>query len=455
MNWEHTEDPVFNNHRFLPKCSPLFQLALSAQGSEGRQLTCRLKHLYAVMFLLLLVAPAAQPSENTCEIEGEISVARYLISGSETHTTYTFLAWIKEGRWIIRTIPLVPKGPDAMEKYNEVGTDGSNTFGITVFNPEYDNTKGIRRMLEKIETRVQNPKGQSAKDLKGLESLQRQMKNALTSGKGDAINQAVGVIRPLPFPMYEPDLVTPVWLAYCSGSYLDEVNNERLPAVWPSTHWSQNYSNNTAKVTVQREQAPPYLPVHVAFLNEGTYLQTQDNNLVSKSLPFPFDKGYTSAVYHVTATTNYKGLTLPLAFKLTRHGARTNATNNSDVRLMESIEGVTKKIRVPCLKTNFVPDLPVNTALQDYRLLPGQKPNAVQYVAKPGPWMTTTNVSELNNYQKELRAKAALKKKQKRILFSAGIGVLAVLPILGYYLMSRHKKNPNTEKQNQNPGENI
>jgi hypothetical protein len=191
----------------------------------------------------------------------------------------------------------------------------------------------------------------------------------------------------------------------------------------------------------------------VAFLNEGTYLQTQDNNLVPKSLPFPFDKGYTSAVYHVTATTNFKGLTLPMAFILTRHGARTNATNNSDVRLMESIEGVTKKIRVPCLKTNFVPDLPVNTALQDYRLLLGKKPDAVQYVAKPGPWMTTTNVSELNNYQQELRAKAALKKRHKRILFSAGIVVLAVLPILGYYLMSMHKKNPNTEKQNQKPGE--
>lgn len=403
--------------------------------------------LFALILLNALVAVA---SEFDWEIEGQLVYTDYTPEGHpRKQERQTFLVWIRGDDWTIRLTPVPEEESVSMAKYREVGTDGTNLYRITVFNPAFDSSIGRREELRVIDLLLKNATTMPAQEVKRLEkkkhALEQELKPKQNLNK--SVNQAVGEVSPFPFPQFKPgDYAAFIWLANCSQRYLNAMGDQTLPQVWPYEHPMQLMTNNTVCAVVFRESTPDAPPKRVTFLNDGTDFDPFEKTLIRKPLPPPFDRGYTNAVYEVAAFTNLNGSEFPKSFSLSAYARRVDAKSNTDLWTFARFKGVTETIRPFCSRTNLIPDLPVATLIQDLRASKDQHGNRLQYVAKPGRWLTTTNLSELKSYERRILSEISLKIKRRRFLIPI---LLLTLAILGFFPVFRAWRNQSAaEKQN-------
>lgn len=116
---------------------------------------------------------------------------------------------------------------------------------------------------------------------------------------------------PWPMPSEATGVLLPIWLAYCSSEALDRALN--TPLFFPDF-----FRGKRVAIRSQEERNSNYPHVLSKFIefDPGFYYEIIPNSFlrVKTAHNKPFHRGFTNAVYEVTAWTNVAGLMLPRAF---------------------------------------------------------------------------------------------------------------------------------------------
>jgi len=283
----------------------------------------------------------------------------------------------------------------------EFGTDGTNTFRVSAFNPAFDNTALTRKAIQMVDRQLADgskiPEELRAELLRIKAKFEGELNPAATLA--DSVNKAIGAVHSVLYPEYIPgDYTAMRWLAYCSEGFFDEYGKQQAPYISWSDGPLDSTTNYLATARVSRMPDRPQLPTEVAFLHAGSYIEPTASGRIQKPLGAPFAEGYTNVLFRVTAVTNLDGVMLPKDFSVCVYGLSRNPSGQRTIGLLTRIEATTTGIRTPCSIKEFVPRLTEPTLVEDGRV-------SLQYLAKPGPWPTTNDPTQLQSFEREIRAK--------------------------------------------------
>jgi hypothetical protein len=387
--------------------------------------------LDSLLLLALLVFQVSFTTQSSAaeysagiEIEGVLTFTTYASDGMpQSEQEHEFTLWMRDRDWKIRLIPLYVDASATPHKHAESGTDGTNVYSFVVFNPEYDPRTGTRRRMEIVDSLLQDSSQLAAADVEALRKHRLELQRELDAPRDlrRSVNQAVGTVRPGGWPAVTPgNHGAFLWLAYCSHVFLDEVADRQMPRVWPSRQPPQGSTNDFLPAAVIRADSSPRLPREIVF--QG----------VSRQL--------TNAVYSTSIFTNVGTMSFPLRSSLEAFDQGFRGKTASASTLAWRYDATAVRIRPSCTISNFVPVLSVSTIIQDLRLGGvGSDHAEVQYLAPPGPWMTTTNLSELEAWGRQVVASLVLQEKRRRSIALVGLYLtVALLPC--WFLVRRRGK---------------
>ena len=380
-------------------------------------------------FIFLIDVYGSMATELDYEISGKlVHVQNAPNSNSSRRSEYDFILWVKGPLWEIRTTPSDPSGSNSVFKYYEVGSDGTSTYKLSQFNPNFDTSEVNTRVSNSLEQRLLKATNISQLDRQRTERFIKQLRDgAANKTITNSVNQANGSVFPFPFPAYEDDGVAPIWLAFCSSLYLDSVKDQKLPIFWLRDHALQCQYSNTAPASVVRMKEYPYLPYSTTITKTERY-DYKSQELVPIKFEAPFEKGFRAASYQILKMTNYEGHAFPLSFSLTQFSTRTNQVTG-DQKINEVYTGTTTKIKIPSLKTNFIPYLSKKTAITDYRLVIKDSTNSsISYLLPSGQWMKTNDIKQLKSYETDIRKQLDNKNKRTQKIIVCCLMVVFVLP---------------------------
>jgi hypothetical protein len=366
------------------------------------------------------------------EVRGYVVVAQYssnsVLSGEQT---YGFEAWIQDFRWLILTKQMRSEEEQMVTDHTIVGTDGTNVYTMAILNPDFDQEQALRRELLRIEERLQNKHGVPANALPQLAQARDRLQRAMKVRHGRVVNQAVGRIDPVPYPRYGPDQVLPVWLAYCSHSFLD-ANAVFLPRLGFPELPPHQPGSELQNAQVVRSQLPPGLPITASYISPGVRFAMEDGQLRQTPLPAPFNRGFTNAQYRVAASTNHAGIVVPTAFELNRFMPRVSRLPTVELSLVETVKGFVTNVSAPSSRSVFIPDAPVVAAIQDNRFAA-----PLQYLLQPGPWQPHEDAVALLAFQEGLRlADESRRTLRQRVVIITMALLVAIGPVC--WLMRFH-----------------
>ncbi len=224
---------------------------------------------------------------------------------------------------------LFKKAPmDPRILYFEMGTDGSNILGQTVFTGA---PAPVYRFARRSDGRVTN---------------------ILIPGVTSSIHRTAAQIHPGIYPKARAFHESVIWLALASHCALPATEElQQMPRLF--LYGDNYYQSFTSRVAVAWVSLPaaPGLPASVAFF--------EDLRLASGL------GSYTNARYCVTAVTNVADMEFPSQFTLTRLAPPVKAGLPALVRAM--YVGFVTNIVSPCARTCFLPALSDHTVVTDYR----------------------------------------------------------------------------------------
>lgn len=185
--------------------------------------------------------------------------------------------------WKIRTTIAQESASDALPLlYSEAGCDGTHIFSLEQYDP---NSPSLR---DDPNTRKSN------------------------------FSPATGRVSKTAIPAaLESDLVYPLWLAYCSGSHLQ--NAERLVAPFsPINHGSAYFEDPKGHdLPIRSILMEGGFPKQIEWYSEGKSMEVDSSDKVSfLAYPPPYDKGFLHAVFETLDSTPFENYVLPSRFKV-------------------------------------------------------------------------------------------------------------------------------------------
>jgi hypothetical protein len=336
------------------------------------------------------------------ELHGALVLSDYTTQdGKPTQDQYEFRVWRMKGLWKIRVTPVPSRASWSVSEYMVLGTDGTNTFRVSAFNPAFDQTAVMRKGIQIADRQLADgskiPEELRAELLRIKVEYERQL--TAEERLADSVNKAIGGVRSVLYPEYHPgDYTAMLWLAYCSEGFFDEYGKQRAPYISWSDGPPDSTTNYLATARVSRMPDRPHLPSEVAFLHAGSYIEPTASGRIPKPLGPPFAEGYTNVLFRVTAVTNLDGVIFPRDFSVGVYGLSRGPSGERTIGLLTRIEATTTAIRTPCSIKEFVPRLTEPTLIQDGRV-------SLQYLAQPGSWPSTSDPWQLQSFEREIRAK--------------------------------------------------
>jgi hypothetical protein len=111
------------------------------------------------------------------------------------------------------------------------------------------------------------------------------------------------------------------------------------------------------------------LPLKVVYYNDGEfYTMNTNKELKFMNYPVPYNKGFTDAIYTVTALTNFNGVTFPAQFTFGEYRPGGGPTRYQ-LRARKTAEAVVTAFRPTCSRKDLLPVIQGLTAIHDQRLV--------------------------------------------------------------------------------------
>lgn len=291
------------------------------------------------MLVVLLTLQMTTPCKGQ-RFEAHGTITLESLVGTPNRTTLSFSVARDGVLWKIRTTP----GSDSHGvPYDEVGYDGTNMF-----------------LMERYDVAgSQTNSHLSSKDIEEIST---------------ARGRAFQADSP---PCLEPNLLLPLWLAYCSGHYLSTLtNNGMLVAPLFSFRSSLGSGRRTdlpAKWTLDQGG----FPSRIEWQATGSFVDTDSEGHEEEiHYPPPYDKGFLQAVFEVSRTQPFEGTAIPSQFKITVPGP----DYQGGLRAYFTIDAGMDSIR-PLLSWSPVPEITAKTLIVDARYIVGSQPRTVVYTS--------------------------------------------------------------------------
>lgn len=329
-------------------------------------------------------------SPNTFEAEGTITHQLFDQRGLEKQRLAKhFMVVVDRASWMIRTtsIDASPEEPIISE---EVGFDGTNLFELTL--SDSNKLTSARASVSKS----QRPR------------------NFIYS---------TGIISTNSIPRTDMRLISPIWFAFISSCSTDlRAGGKMKPlSFYPDkVFYDERFSN---EAVAEYDGPLASFPKYIALLNSGSELGPMGGG---KFVTYgkPYDRGFTNAIYSVTAFTNINSISVPRDFSYLCLAPTANGTKSSDLFVNQRFDGRVHAARSGNSLPSLRPRIVELTMVQDSRLYLGT--NKYTYTTKR--WMETNESALQAPYQniKQLIEKRLTGRKQYRASPSRRI-VVAVL----------------------------
>ncbi len=370
------------------------------------------------VYIALVTVPLASTILHAAPLprfhaEGQITMISTEQTSPKVSTTvsqgFNFSVSVDGDRWLIRTQPhlFLTKSADCPTEYYEAGTDGTNLYFLDMFNKAYDVRRGQRVSLEKLreEEALLAKTAANSESLAKVRELISSISKDLSNPTREALNEAAGTILLGTVPEYRVDnLISPVWLAFCSTPWLQGSQTNLVPAIFENAmRGGTTYSNILMRAAYTCMSSPPFLPVELDFENDGFLYAVSRTNTNSRGLR-KISKGQRGptvpADYRVTAFKEFDGLQFPEKFTYSRYVLRNQGGKSTTVRRY-SIEGTVFRATTNVEVNNFTPKVRVVASITDERLLEAEN-TAVPYVIKDGHWPGQDVVRSTEDYQRAI-----------------------------------------------------
>ncbi len=423
--------------------------------SAWRDTFCRLRVLVASWLALMALAPnnplqagSRTPppqrldtvARSSVHLEGDLEYVNGNSGDLDRREQRTrFSVWLSGNLWLVRVTPVPAEDSTVLFRSIEVGTDGTNSYTLTVNNPNYDLKTALQPELRRLDRLIQQTEAGPSRT--NLLVTKRHLQGVLNAQRRrpPSVNQALGYIQPGNYPSYRPSgCAALLWFAYCSATFLDQQRDRAAPRLWPPEDPEEAQATNLAAARLLREPEAPWLPTRAWFLHAGTRLTPLPSGMISAPLGPPFNDGYTNAVFEVQSFTNCQQRAYPASFTLTCYSPR-GAGLQTGPRFRGEISSVT----ITPEPVNFIPRLPVTTLVEDKRLAMSGTGPSRQYIAPPGPWLTTTNQALLTGYQRQMLAamRARAEKRRHAAALLMGVLMMSGLGLLCWNHLYRSREN--------------
>ena len=295
------------------------------------------------------------------EAEGELKGTRYLAFGNTQELpSVAFKLYVRDNRWMIR----VPH-PHPRAKSITMSCDGQALYELAMLEAKATDTVEISPPVQ-------------------------------ISSSGIVWKGAVSADM-VPFYGLEPSLPV-IWLALASSDYLDKTGAKMIPA------YSTDLIRDPLPVSVNRMSDAVRLPNRIVFKDDGfdrRFGQPQ------KRRP-PYDRGFTNAIYSVSAVTNIGSVSLPCAFTLRVFGPEYSRSDGT-VRLEREYVGTVTNISPSCSLQVFLPEMEGNGSISDLRFVSPDALSKRPFQYRTSRWLTAQEVEEMPGFTQYLSSERELK----------------------------------------------
>jgi hypothetical protein len=377
-------------------------------------------------------ANAAKAAEELeYEADGEVTRSQYSNDSLTPRVdNYRFTVYVNNSLWLVQMIASSNSVTTAYHSSVAMGTDGTNTYSLLVFNHNYDRSGPLTDAINSLERSISGAVSASerANMLIVKDRLLHDLERSQHPTKSVSQNQAIGYVWPsVNPPNSRSDCSALLWFAYCSHEYLNSPTKVmHLPRLWRPLEDVQYTNINYIPANLTCTDQEPHRPLKAIYQHDGT--RSDIVGAVIKHIPLesPFDGGYTNAIYEVTQMTNALGLHLPQSLVLTSY-----VPKKGSLVMDTRIEVTTTAIRTSCDRTSFVPSIPVVALIEDHRIIKNKKTTSSQYLVKTGTWPQITNSGILMQYQQEVIKSIKAQKRRKSLILTT---LLVGVSISGFYL---------------------
>ncbi|MGN6556311.1 MAG: hypothetical protein ACTHLW_21580 [Verrucomicrobiota bacterium] len=210
--------------------------------------------------------------------------------------------------------------------------------------------------------------------------------------EGSSVNTSAAVIERNDVPYEKARYMTAVWLAYGSAYYFERVTNSvKLFFDLDDSHL-RIQDKYRMRVDLEKSRGLPPIPTRIDFYSDGRVYHRKQGQSYSAHEFAPYDKGFLSKRFQVTAFTNASGYTLPSEFELKWYFPDSNGKSTNDIHLVFTQKGQLIGLECNSEQREFVPKTDSKTYVEDRRFAQIDKPvNQVIYLSTNSGWTAMTN----------------------------------------------------------------
>jgi hypothetical protein len=271
--------------------------------------------------------------------------------------------WLSGELWKMRLHDAgEPAGSQTLHR--ELGTDGESTYKVSVRNTNY---VGDRIFMTPL------------KDGKALYRTNQGRFHSSSQGSASIID---GVV-PEHFGEWGDTIV---WMAYCSGCYLNGLASSNLPP-WYDGNLAVTRQGLTLPAAWELEEQFPHLPQWLEYRNPGVEFSSKPgprNNIVMYPIQTRF--AYTSFTLRSRAFTNAGGWRVPLEYEARTYRSQWVTNNVFVARPSVGFFGRMIEARVLVSLAEYLPAVPHDTIVGDMRSLPKDRPQRSATYAITNRW---------------------------------------------------------------------
>ena len=202
-------------------------------------------------------------------------------------------------------------------------------------------------------------------------------------------------------PLYHPNGIPTVWLAFCSAAHLGGKDSSRVQPMFDMGAYRRSRYPVVGRTTYGDRTRR--FPATVVFWNEGKVedfdLDIQQGLPPFRPAPGPYAKGFTNSVYTAYLWTNVAGIKLPLRFSQVRLEPKLGGSSPDQLDVVWRYEGRVNSVEASSNLASMTPDFPVRlTAVMDQRI---QRQYAgiqdARYQATNAAWLAESQLAGLPN----------------------------------------------------------
>lgn len=257
--------------------------------------------------------------------------------------------------------------------------------------------------------------------------------------------------------------VSPIWLAFCSGSYFQGLGTNRITVPICENVFSGNSINGLVALEYTQPAywalAPetPGCPKLIHSVDDGRVKRVRGAiyAITDEHYPPPYASGFTNIVFEVKGYDEVGSFRLPKAAELTVNWLKGSAQTLSRIHRLTLTVGETKLLGSPI---EFPPRLLGVAFVGDWRFALSNRPMQVSYVAtnrflSPEEVQTTApGYGQALQTWQQIAAQGPLRMAEtpKATWFWPAAGTLTAALVVGIWVMRKGHQQQNKQQQNKN-----